>query len=830
MKKILAGLLAVTMMLPCVSCGTSTAKKENEITIYLDKTNGYVVRKAIGRYELARKSDEKNYPEISWNLVDKSYMSADELQNEIMEELKAGEGPDLVFVDKMSVNNPYELMGENYLYDMKDLIDGNEKKQTYIPGSLEEGSVDGKQYLIPISVTTPLLYSTEASLEGAGTEDFEFSDMSDVFDLAAEYKSSTGNDIFTDDNMWNNMLMFSGLLSGCKDEKEIIDRLSTSEAKDFFKKLQENYSDEGYVAYGGYDKIMDNTALIGTEIVESICDFYKNAVLFKRDDSLQYADMPDLYGKKTAIITQAVGINKNTDNKELVYNAVKMFDESHVTYNSYLGRNQSANITETRESNLTTCYPSENMMSDETHYAIYNESNSGLKDYGGKEFTKIDELTGKDIESVSYYIADVQSDGKIMEQMIPYLNGECEYENAIENVKSALDKTNKLQKVSDMTTISVAVTDLGEGIDCGIYKWLTKVNESLKDQKIWLDISLVHGTTSDYEFSLMDEAGVGYDLVYLEDFSETTEYTAETEELTKLAEGRLYDGWEKCSYKEGIYLPITVRLGGIWYNKAIASELGIDMQSISTLDDLIAVMEKLKESGKADTCWTNQNENMDEIFNTFVKACGGEYYTTDNKISLDQAVDIEALSYMKSLFGENESSDISEDEAIQRFKNGQLFAIVGDCASVSELLRSNNADLGYIPVPAGKNGSKVASVRYSNGGGFVLSSKSKNKDAALNALGIALDSEQFIEYTDSFYMIPLSKNALSTDKYSNMADWSTVFTSLYRIPKTDVLINAPDGLSDYIHNFITSSDSSEVFYDGFKSVIEGSYSNKELKE
>lgn len=832
-KRLTSCLLAVVVALTLTMCGNeskSDAKKENEVTIYLDKTNEYIVRQAIGRYEQSSKSDEKNYPDISWNLVDKSYMSAQELQNEILEEMDAGEGPDLVFVDKMSVDNPYELMEKEYLYDMSDMIAENSDSQTYIPGALDEGAIDGKQYLVPVGVTAPLLYTTEEALSTCGLESLELENMADVFELAQSYKEATGNDIFTDDNMWNNMLMFSGLLSGSKSNDEIIDKLSSGESKEFFEQLKNCYADEEKSAYSGYERLSNGTAVIGTEICESLCDFYKNAVLFKNKENVSYVDMPNLDGKTTAVITQAVGINKNTKNADLVYNAVKMFDENHVIYSSYLGRNQAANITIARDPNLTSCYTYKGMMEDEEYYKVFEDSNSSLNDYGGEVFTKIDEITGKDIESVSYYISSEEDDGEIMEQMISYINGECDYETALENVKSALKDETKNSKQDDITTVSVAVQDMGLGVDNGVYKWLQTVQEELIDENIYLSISLLHGEAYDVEFQLMEDAGVGYDVLYLDSYNEWTEFTSETESVEDVAEDLMYSGWEKCSHEEGNYLPVAIRLSGIWYNKEIANSCGIDMTNIGSMDDLISALEQVRNSGVTYGIWTDVEYNIDELSDMFITACGEEYYTEDGNVKLSESSDTEAFDYMKKLLGTNGNIELSDEDAMQQFRDGQLFAVVGECSNLRSLIQDENMDIGFIPLPRGENGQKVASMSFAQAGGFVLSSSCKHMEKAKKALKAAFSSDAFVEYTDRFAMIPVSQAALSTEKFGDMADWETVFTCLHRIPATDVIFDAPEGLSNLIAKYITSDETPEDFYANFAKVIKGTYGSDVVEE
>ncbi|HIR28619.1 MAG TPA: hypothetical protein IAB84_11690, partial [Candidatus Choladousia intestinigallinarum] len=96
---------------------------DNTVTIYLYRENELPVRMAVERYEQFRRDAagtplEAAYPDISWNLVDKSYLSEETFQALLWEELAAGGGPDILLTGDGGFDDSQALLASGYLYDL----------------------------------------------------------------------------------------------------------------------------------------------------------------------------------------------------------------------------------------------------------------------------------------------------------------------------------------------------------------------------------------------------------------------------------------------------------------------------------------------------------------------------------------------------------------------------------------------------------------------------------------------------------------------------------------------------------------------------------------
>ena len=79
MKRFLSSLILLCLFMLLVfpiysNASTRETASANTVTIYLHRENELLIRGAVAEYERNQKyiDDETDYPEIHWNLVDKS--------------------------------------------------------------------------------------------------------------------------------------------------------------------------------------------------------------------------------------------------------------------------------------------------------------------------------------------------------------------------------------------------------------------------------------------------------------------------------------------------------------------------------------------------------------------------------------------------------------------------------------------------------------------------------------------------------------------------------------------------------------------------------------
>lgn len=198
---VLAGAAGITAYIRNQGVGESEIP---EITIYLDHENQMLVRAMVAMYqnlsEVAQYSGEDDkYPLINWRMVDKSALSAEEYRAELLEELEDGKGPDLVFMDAYSCENPADFMEAGYLSGLNAWLESDSsvfEASHFLPGMSEAGELAGEQYFIPLSVDVPVLLTTRERLEKAGISEEELCDAEAVFAAAAAYQQQTGGMAF----------------------------------------------------------------------------------------------------------------------------------------------------------------------------------------------------------------------------------------------------------------------------------------------------------------------------------------------------------------------------------------------------------------------------------------------------------------------------------------------------------------------------------------------------------------------------------------------------------------------------------------------------------
>lgn len=108
----------------------------------------------------------------------RTFETQEEMDEKVKTELSAGKGPDVIIFDsatsldviKMAKNGAFQPLDE------KMAVNNNLKAEDYLPGALDAGKVNGKQYILPLTFTIPtVLYNAdeETGLEAASMISFE---------------------------------------------------------------------------------------------------------------------------------------------------------------------------------------------------------------------------------------------------------------------------------------------------------------------------------------------------------------------------------------------------------------------------------------------------------------------------------------------------------------------------------------------------------------------------------------------------------------------------------------------------------------------------------
>lgn len=105
----IAIVLVTILLLNLSSCSpssktTDTEKDKPTFTIYVDSESQALIEAGVAKYE------RLDNPEVTWRLVDKTDLTPKEFEKELQVDLKAGEGPDVIFVNEATAVDPYLQM------------------------------------------------------------------------------------------------------------------------------------------------------------------------------------------------------------------------------------------------------------------------------------------------------------------------------------------------------------------------------------------------------------------------------------------------------------------------------------------------------------------------------------------------------------------------------------------------------------------------------------------------------------------------------------------------------------------------------------------------
>lgn len=306
-------------------------KESNEITIYLDPSNQVYVRMMVTMYDnlsqIAQYSGEEDkYPPVSWNLVDKSGLSAEDYRTELLSELKEGGGPDLVFLDAYSCESPEALMQEGFFAELDSWMSSGKcvcQKDRFIKGVLEAGQMDGKQYLLPVSVNIPVFCTTREQLERAGFSEEDLESTEAVFAAAAAYQNETGNFPFDSDRFMKDLELYMGPESGWGEELQGYVRQLAS------KSAAENQRADGRIAYikTRTEAFLKGESLFLTEGLGNYRDMMLQLTMLPDEESILFVPLLRADGRAQAVIHQAIAVNQNTAAQRMVYAAMNAFSQ-----------------------------------------------------------------------------------------------------------------------------------------------------------------------------------------------------------------------------------------------------------------------------------------------------------------------------------------------------------------------------------------------------------------------------------------------------------------------------------------------------------------------
>lgn len=311
MKKFVSILLAVVLIfsvLTCVGC-EADKKEENTITYYHYEPYVSPVSTLIYQYNEKCKNVQNRINIVEFDNIEK-------MTSQLTTELMAGKGPDIITSGELSLlsSSTEKLIKQGVFANIDDIISNSEDKDKlklsdYNSNILDAGVYDGKRYFIPVTFEPQILLSSSSKLS-------KYLDNEQPDLTYGNIKELSGN-INNDDN---NQALFSGV----EDYKNVFLNL-IDENVDFYSQKYDFDSDDFRKSvtslkelYSSNEKNEDNIVpmLSSNGQIELFALYDEIADIENDNDEPIILNTPNKDGESMGVITDAIFISNNSDNKE----------------------------------------------------------------------------------------------------------------------------------------------------------------------------------------------------------------------------------------------------------------------------------------------------------------------------------------------------------------------------------------------------------------------------------------------------------------------------------------------------------------------------------
>lgn len=767
----------------------NTDRPDQTITIYLDRKNQVSVRMAVTMYERNRAaSSEGEYPAITWNLVDKSALSPEQYQAELWEELQNGGGPDVIFVDGDSVADPYLLMYGGYLADIGEAVRQRVEKEKleFYPGTLEAGAIDDSQYLLPLSIQTPLLFSANECLEESGFLPQNGETLDGLMEWAANYQTESGKRAFDENTIPGQLILCSGL--SFFDYESGTVQIQEEELKrlyDVYAAMQEAgiQKEEQGELDEAYQKIGSQESLFSLAGIGDIARMVGNLrALYGAGYELGFQQIPTMQGEIQTVITHAVGVNRNSEHKELAAAAAAAFLDFHTMSE----RQEGQGIPTVSNGSFWEMELSYTTMASMMDYFYWPDSCAvaalAADPFSGKDNLQdaYIQLAGEELEKAVFATALTREGGiveKIFGDSLSRMQG---FESCIQTLKEKLEgypETGGCQNSGEFEENTSKVLNVwcenngGMGEYHPVHQWLTDTVDGIDG----IHVNVFGGTTSTY-FQWMSDIGIAPDIFVGDErdlrctdnlygfvlngdratFASLSGLVEEQEEY--------YTGaWKAASLDESLMgVPYAAEVGGLWYNREVLKEAGLSGELEAGNWEELA--EKLAEINSAvPEVIPILIEKRADIVYGILKNAGAQIYDAEEEtIVVEPEVYRKAIEWLTGLGGRQLVNMAEADEAAELLKNGEAAVYLG----YNTFLKKYRADgsltwdgyeekLGFLPFPALEDGQMNFNMMWEEI--FFLSRGSANQKEALALIETCLNSDAYEQAVDDMYMVPVRK-------------------------------------------------------------------------
>ncbi|MFZ2539333.1 MAG: extracellular solute-binding protein, partial [Oscillospiraceae bacterium] len=368
------------------------------------------------------------------------------IMTQLNTKIMAGKGPDLFWLPQ-DVADSYKIMESGALADMTSYFENDENFNIddFNKNVFYGGQQMGKQYVVPLNYSIPLLLTTKNIVSETG---FDVSKCTNFFTCGKEIaRVAKENKLKCKENEICNFLFipyYWQLNSGVNwmnYEKDIVS-IDTPEIKKIYEMLKSDmlpilHSRDGSypprTVLGAHSFIQKKTMFADV----TNYGFLRLSELIKaiiaKDEEPVIIPWRNVNGKIQATAYDSVAVLGNSENKQNAYNFIKLLMSPEFSAEYYKNQN----------SFFLGMFPINNTVA--TDYFKFNSNaqkvyfdGEGIRDMSQMSESYIDQLMGygSEVVGMSMYSKAIYDFNKIMQ---PYLDGTKSYEKCIENAKEQFE-------------------------------------------------------------------------------------------------------------------------------------------------------------------------------------------------------------------------------------------------------------------------------------------------------------------------------------------------------------------------------------------------------
>ena len=580
MKKRVSTAIAFCLLLTSAFplSGEVFAKEEvsdNTVTIYLYRENELPVRMAVERYEQFRRDAagtplEAAYPDISWNLVDKSYLSEGAFQALLWEELAAGGGPDILLTGGGGFDDSQALLASGYLYDLSGyeslyMRSGALESETYLPGALEAGQQGGIQYLLPLTAEFPLLFGRTEALDAAGLEG-AWTDFDAFAEDLYQAQERSGLASFAEPSALAWLEDYGSMDEAEEDQESLsfygLTSLETEEGASYFqpqRAFQDGQCLLSGCGKGNFQQMLQN-------------------LLRMEPSEFSFFLVPDRDGDVSVQITQAAGVNKNSKNPEAALAALVGIQEGY----GYLVAG-----TEDLSARISNMADWDGMVINAGAAALY---------FFDSDFVAFSELSYLQNDLLDWLLEESAS----------------VKEAVFKDPASASRQAGLPDETTEKEVVTVLYNGSGTGMESPLTQWLTDAADSFLREDIYVQpiADIFDGSNLVFSFIQLNrtpEAVPELLITSTNTIAVEGGFSPDSQTLSELLEEHedALDALYAVPYDEVYWegeragLPIGTKSFGIWYNRTLLDELGFHAEDLEDgLESWTGLVRAVSEAGQ----------------------------------------------------------------------------------------------------------------------------------------------------------------------------------------------------------------------------------------